>query len=67
VTWASDLFSSTGGEMVSDDRLFSPYAHDESIDNDALYYALCKRRQSHSLVPPSGPPACGELFSLILK
>jgi hypothetical protein len=53
--------------MVSDDRLFSPYAHDESVDNDALYHALCKRRQSYSLVPPAGPPACGELFSLILK
>jgi hypothetical protein len=58
--------TSTGRNARTDeDRLFSPYASDDPVDNESLYDAMSRRRQAQY-----GPPALkltgkgtGELFA----
>jgi hypothetical protein len=48
------------------DRLYSPYAHDEPVDHDALYDVLRRRRQDHNrlaALKTAGSSVSGELFS----
>jgi len=54
------LFSMEIGD--GEERLFSPYSHDEAVDHESLYQLLCSRRGGEVVEPSSVVGRYGEVF-----